>query len=183
MLNILKRMGIGPNLLRSMMFFALPLLMLSFTSCKKELASGAKMRFAVFETTKGVFKIEFRDDKAPQTCMRIRELVNDGFYNGLIFHRVVTDFVVQTGDPEGTGSGGSGKKLKAEFNDLKHIKGSVGMARRVNDVNSADSQFYVTMGDFPELDGSYTVFATVADGLPNVEKIVQGDKITKAWLE
>jgi cyclophilin family peptidyl-prolyl cis-trans isomerase len=156
---------------------------LGISSCKTEQAPEPKKRYAVFESTKGIFKMELRDDKAPQTCSRIRELVQKGFYNGLLFHRVVPDFVVQTGDPEGTGSGGSGKKIPPEFNDLKHIKGAVGMARRVNDVNSADSQFYVVMGTYSELDGSYTVFATITDGMPNIEKIVQGDRIVKAWLE
>lgn len=127
-----------------------------------------------------VFKFYAKD--APNTTKRIQDLIKEGFYDGLTFHRVVPGFVVQGGDPTGTGTSGSGKKLKAEFNDRKHVPGTVAMAR-AQDIHSADSQFYICMGSFPHLDGSYTVFGMVTEGLENVSKIKQGDKMISVTLE
>lgn len=130
------------------------------------------------ETAHGNIEIELYPDSAPKTVARITELVNSGFYNGLSFHRVVPNFVVQGGDPNGNGTGGSGKKLDAEFNDRKHVEGSVAMARAM-DPNSADSQFYIALGALPSLDRNYTVFGQVTKGMDAVKKIQVGDKMTK----
>jgi peptidylprolyl isomerase len=144
--------------------------------------NGLSKATAVFETTKGPFKFKFYPKDAPNTVNRIVELIQKGFYNGIVFHRVEPGFVVQTGDPTGTGQGGSGTKLKAEFNDRHHGEGTVAMAR-TSDPNSADSQFYITFGTQPRLDHQYTVFGQVIDGMDNVRKLQVGDKITAAHVE
>ncbi len=141
--------------------------------------SSAKARI---KTIHGDIVFAFYPDKAPNTVKRISELIKEGFYDGLIFHRVVAGFVVQGGDPTGTGRGGSGKKLKAEFSDLKHEKGSVAMARSM-DVDSADSQFYIALNPAPHLDGQYTIFGKVVEGIDTLDKIVQGDKMISVSLE
>jgi cyclophilin family peptidyl-prolyl cis-trans isomerase len=137
---------------------------------------------ARIKTIHGDVVIQFFPNSAPNTVKRISQLINEGFYNGLIFHRVVADFVVQGGDPTGTGTSGSGKKLMAEFNDLKHVEGSVAMARSA-DPNSADSQFYICLGEFPHLDRQYTVFGKVVEGMDAVKKIKQNDKMLKVTTE
>ena len=134
------------------------------------------------ETTKGVIEYKFYPKDAPKTSKRIAELVQKGFYNGLTFHRVVPGFVIQGGDPTGNGTGGSGQKIPAEFNSRKHVLGAVAMARS-SDPNSADSQFYVALGDLPSLDGQYTVFGKVISGIEVVQKIQVGDKMTKVTLK
>ncbi|MCO5144338.1 MAG: peptidylprolyl isomerase [Oligoflexia bacterium] len=121
-------------------------------------------------------KWKFYTNDAPNTVNRITQLISEGFYNGIVFHRVVPGFVVQAGDPTGTGSGGSGVKLKAEFNSHKHEEGIVSMAR-TSDPNSADSQFFIMLGKTPHLDGQYTVFGKTIEGYENVQKIRVGDKI------
>lgn len=131
---------------------------------------------ATMKTVYGNIVFKFYPKKAPLTITRIIELIEQGFYDGLKFHRVVPNFVVQLGDPTGTGSGGSGQKLKAEFNDIQHIRGTVAMARTV-DENSADSQFYIALTTLPHLDQRYTVFAQVVEGLDILSKISQGDKV------
>jgi cyclophilin family peptidyl-prolyl cis-trans isomerase len=151
----------------------------TFTACSKQ---DNRNKIGVFYTTKGVFKITFDDTKAPVSAARVKELISSGFYNNMVFHRVIPGFIVQTGDPTGTGSGGSGQILKAEFNVLKHVKGTVGMARKVNDENSADSQFYITMSDSPHLDGKYTIIGTVSEGIEVVAQLTSDDKIEKAVL-
>ena len=115
------------------------------------------------------------------TVTRIMQLVKQGFYNGLSFHRVIPNFVIQTGDPSGTGTGGSGQKIKAEFNDIQHIKGTVAMARSSNP-DSADSQFYVALSALSHLDRKFTVFGQVTDGLEVLGKITKGDKIISVTL-
>lgn len=135
------------------------------------------------KTVHGDIKIKLFPNKAPNTTKRIKYLISTGFYNGLTFHRVEPGFVIQAGDPLGTGSGGSGKKLKAEFNDLKHERGTVAMARYPHDVDSADSQFYISFDKFPQLDSQYTIFGKVTSGMDVAEKIVKGDKIIVATLE
>lgn len=135
------------------------------------------------ETMRGTIRIELFDEKAPITTSNFKELVKRGFYNGLIFHRVEPGFVIQTGDPTGTGRGGSGKTIPLEIHPaLKHRKGAVGMARAV-DPNSASSQFYITLTDTHELDGNYAVFGQVAEGMEVVETIRVGDKMIKVTLE
>lgn len=129
--------------------------------------------------TGGVLKFKFFTNEAPNTVKRITQLISEGYYDGIKFHRVVPGFVVQAGDPTGTGSGGSGMKLKAEFNKHKHVPGILSMAR-TSDPNSADSQFFIMTGTHPHLDGQYTVFGMQIEGYEFVEKIKQGDKI-KTW--
>ncbi|MBY0370851.1 peptidylprolyl isomerase [bacterium] len=144
--------------------------------------STGKAEGMVIETQNGKIEIEFFPNDAPKTVARIKELVASGFYNGLTFHRVVEGFVVQGGDPKGTGTGGSGVNLKAEFNGQKHVEGTVAMAR-AQDPDSADSQFYISLGTHPHLDGNYTVFGKVTSGMDAVKKIKVGDKMTKVSLK
>ncbi len=118
--------------------------------------------------------IEMYPDKAPNHVARIKELVRDGFYDGVVFHRVIDGFMAQTGDPTGTGMGGSGKKLMAEFNDVKHTRGIVSMAR-AGDPNSADSQFFIMFDDAPFLDGQYTAWGKVIAGMEHIDAIKRGD--------
>jgi cyclophilin family peptidyl-prolyl cis-trans isomerase len=129
---------------------------------------------AIVETSMGTFKIELFADKAPNTVQNFIELVNRGFYKNMIFHRVVAGFVIQTGDPTGTGRGGSEKSIKLEIHpDLKHDRaGIVGMARS-QDPDSATSQFYITLGPAPHLDGKYAIFGRVIEGLEVVMAIGQ----------
>ncbi len=124
----------------------------------------------------GNFYMELYPEKAPITVENFLNLTKKGFYNGLMFHRVVPGFVAQTGDPTGTGTGGSGKNIKDEYNDLKHKRGAVGMAK-TREPNSATSQFYICFQDQPHLDGNYTVFGYVIKGMDVVDGIVQGDSI------
>lgn len=138
--------------------------------------NGLSQESIIIKTVHGNIIFKFYPQKAPNTVTRIIKLVNEGFYDGLKFHRVVPNFVIQAGDPTATGSGGSGKKLKAEFNDAQHIKGTVAMAR-TSDPDSADSQFYISLNTLPHLDGKYTVFGQVVEGLEVLNKVKQGDVI------
>jgi peptidylprolyl isomerase len=130
----------------------------------------------ILETTQGTVVIAMRPDLAPGHVARIKELVRDGFYDGIVFHRVIDGFMAQTGDPTGTGTGGSGKKLKAEFNKEKHLRGTVSMARATNP-DSGDSQFFICFDDAPFLNGQYTVWGAVIDGMDNVDKIKRGEPV------
>ena len=118
--------------------------------------------------------IELLPQAAPKHVARIKELVRQGFYDGVVFHRVIDGFMAQTGDPTGTGMGGSGTKLPAEFNAFPHVRGTVSMARAM-DPNSADSQFFICFADARFLDGQYTVWGKVASGMEFVDKIKKGD--------
>jgi len=141
----------------------------------------------ILETTKGKVVIAMRPDLAPNHVARIKELVRDGFYDGIVFHRVIEGFMAQTGCPHGTGTGGSGKKLKAEFNAEPHVRGAVSMAR-ANDPNSGDSQFFIVFDDATFLDRQYTLWGQVTEGMENVDQIKRGepvsnpDKIVKATI-
>ena len=125
------------------------------------------------ELKDGRVTIEMRPDLAPNHVARIKELVRQEFYNGVVFHRVIEDFMAQTGDPTGTGSGGSGQKLDAEFTNEKHLRGTVSMAR-AGDPNSADSQFFIVFKTAPWLDGQYSIWGQVTDGMDAVDKIKKG---------
>lgn len=118
--------------------------------------------------------IEMFEDAAPNHVKRIKELVRQGFYNGLKFHRVIDGFMAQTGCPYGTGTGGSGQKLKAEFNRNPHKRGTVSMARS-SWPDSADSQFFICFADCPWLDGQYTVWGEVTSGMEYVDMIKKGN--------
>ncbi len=121
----------------------------------------------------GRVTIEMRPDLAPNHVARIKELVREGFYDGVKFHRVIEGFMAQTGDPTGTGSGGSGKKLKAEFSKEPHLRGTVSMARAQNP-DSADSQFFIVFQPASHLDGQYTVWGRVVDGMEHVDALKRG---------
>jgi len=129
----------------------------------------------------GEIRIEFYSADAPKTVENFVTLAKKGFYNGLTFHRVVADFVVQGGCPKGNGTGGPGYQIKAEFNKQKHVRGSVAMARS-QDPDSAGSQFYICYGTTPHLDGQYTVFGKVVAGIENIDKIKQGDRMTSVAI-
>ena len=118
--------------------------------------------------------IEMLPNAAPKHVARIKELVRQGFYDGIVFHRVIDGFMAQTGDPTGTGMGGSGKKLPAEFNSEPHVRGTASMARAM-DPNSADSQFFICFADARFLDRQYTVWGKVTSGMEFVDKINKGD--------
>ena len=130
----------------------------------------------VLETTKGPVTIAFRPDLAPGHVARIKELVSQGFYNGVPFHRVIEGFMAQTGDPTGTGMGGSGKKLKAEFNAQPHVRGTCSMARAQNP-DSGDSQFFICFTDARFLDRQYTVWGEVIEGMENIDQIKRGEPV------
>jgi peptidylprolyl isomerase len=122
----------------------------------------------------GRIVIEMRPDLAPVHVARIKELVREGYYDGLKWHRVMEGFMAQTGDPNGNGSGGSGQKLKAEFSNEPHVRGIVSMARAPHP-DSADSQFFIMLGDNDGLDGNYTVWGRVLEGMDFVDGIKKGD--------
>jgi peptidylprolyl isomerase len=130
----------------------------------------------VLETTKGRIVIEMRPDLAPHHVVRIKELVREKFYDGVAFHRVIDGFMAQTGCPQGTGTGGSGKKLKAEFSGEKHVRGTVSMARAQNP-DSGDSQFFICFGEAPWLDNQYTVWGQVTEGMEHVDGIKRGEPV------
>ena len=131
------------------------------------------------ETTQGKVVIAMRPDLAPGHVARIKELVKQGFYDGIVFHRVIDGFMAQTGCPEGTGTGGSGQKLKAEFNKEPHVRGTVSMARAANP-NSGDSQFFICFDDARFLDGQYTAWGNVIEGMENVDKIKRGEPVSES---
>lgn len=161
-------------------------------------AATKEKKIAVIETSKGVIKAELRADAAPKTAQNFIDLIQKKFYDGLVFHRVEPDFVIQGGDPEGNGTGGSGTNIPLEIKcqdgtliegsttkcpvALPHADGALAMARAM-DPNSASSQFYITIGDQPFLDGNYAVFGYVTEGRDVVRAIERGDGITRIYLE
>ncbi len=118
--------------------------------------------------------IAMRPDLAPKHVARIKELTRQGFYDGVIFHRVIDGFMAQTGDPNGNGTGGSGVKLPAEFSREPFVRGTVGMAR-TRDPNSGDSQFFIMFAPAPHLNGQYTVWGRVVSGMEYVDRIKRGE--------
>jgi len=118
--------------------------------------------------------IEMLPDKAPNHVARIKELTRQEFYDGVPFHRVIDGFMAQTGDPTGTGRGGSGQNIAAEFNDVPHVRGTVSMAR-AGHPDSADSQFFIVFDRAPWLDGQYTAWGRVVSGMEYVDAIKKGD--------
>ena len=150
--------------------------------------------YLILDLKDGPVKIKLRPDLAPNHVERIKTLAGQGFYDGVVFHRVIPGFMAQTGDPTGTGSGGSDlPDLKAEFSNEKHRRGTVSAARSGNP-NSANSQFYICFDDAPWLDKQYSVWGEVVEGMDNVDKIKKGgehnngsisgepDKILKASI-
>jgi cyclophilin family peptidyl-prolyl cis-trans isomerase len=151
--------------------------------------------YLILDLKDGPVKIKLRSDLAPGHVERVKTLTEQGFYDGVVFHRVIPGFMAQTGDPTGTGAGGSDMPdLKAEFSGEKHTRGTVSAARSQNP-NSANSQFYICLGDAPWLDRQYSVWGEVVEGMDNVDKIKKGgehnngaisgepDKILKARIE
>ncbi len=131
----------------------------------------------LMETTKGDVVIELRPDLAPRHVERIKELARDGFYDGIVFHRVIDGFMAQAGCPNGTGTGGSDKPdLKQEFNAEPHVRGTCSMARTANP-DSANSQFFICFGDAPFLNKQYTVWGQVIDGMDNVDQLKRGEPV------
>ncbi len=137
----------------------------------------------------GEIKLELDGDTAPITVENFVTLANEGFYDGLTFHRVVTDFVIQGGDPDGNGTGGSGKPIKGEFsangieNNLSHSRGVISMARLSNDMDSATSQFFIVLSDAakPSLDGMYASFGRVTEGMDIVDKIAAETPVADSY--
>ena len=146
----------------------------------------------IMELNTGKVVIKFRDDLAPNHVKRIKELVNEKFYDGIVFHRVIDGFMAQTGDPLGNGTGGSGTNIKAEFSDGKHTRGTVSMARSQNP-DSGDSQFFICFQDASWLDKQYSIWGEVIDGMEHIDALKRGDnhsgqvdnpdKIIRMYLE
>ncbi len=137
---------------------------------------------AAAQDTENMLYLELKDGRvvietlpgiAPNHVARIKELVREKFYDGVVFHRVIDGFMAQTGDPTGTGRGGSGQKIRAEFSAVPHRRGVVSMARS-NSPNSADSQFFIVLDDAPWLDRQYTVWGRVIEGMEFVDNIKKG---------
>jgi len=150
-----------------------------------EFEEGKTYRALIY-TNKGTITCELYPEAAPLSVTNFVQLAKEGFYNGLAFHRVVTNFVIQGGDPEGTGQGGPGYTLSAEIG-LPHKKGALAWARLPDDVNpekrSSGSQFYITLDAIPYLDGEYTVFGQTISGLDVTKKISVGDAIQRIEIE
>ena len=138
------------------------------------MSEGNSENKLVMETSKGQVVIVLRPDLAPGHVSRIKELAGQGFYDGIKFHRVISGFMAQTGDPNGNGTGGSGKKLKAEFSAEKHRRGTVSMARS-SDPNSGDSQFFICFDEAPHLNRQYTVWGQVVEGMDVIDAIEKGE--------
>lgn len=140
-------------------------------------------RTATIETTKGTIVAQLAEADAPITTANFIELARKGFYDGLTFHRYVPGFVIQGGDPTGTGTGGSGKTIPLEVSpNLKHDAAGILSMARTNDPNSATSQFYITLAPTPNLDMSYAVFGRVTSGLDAVKALREGDRMTKVTI-
>jgi peptidyl-prolyl cis-trans isomerase B (cyclophilin B) len=138
--------------------------------------------YATFETDRGPVRVELYPDKAPLTVANFVNLAKRGFYDGLNFHRVIKDFMVQGGCPQGTGTGGPGYKFEDEANNgVHHERGVLSMANAGPNTNG--SQFFITHVATPWLDGKHTVFGKVVDGMDVVDKVAQGDKITSVKIE
>ena len=131
----------------------------------------------ILETSKGQVVIELRPDLAPNHAARMKELAREGFYDGIVFHRVIDGFMAQVGCPKGNGTGGSDKPdLKAEFSQEKHVRGTISAARSSNP-NSANSQFFIVFDDAPWLNGQYSVYGKVIEGMENVDKLERGEPV------
>ncbi len=126
--------------------------------------------------------IELLPDVAPKHVARIKELTREGFYDGVVFHRVIEGFMAQTGDPTGTGMGGSGTNLEAEFSKVPHVRGTVSMAR-ARDPNSADSQFFIVYTPAGHLNGQYTVWGQVVSGMEHVDGIKKGSSANNGMVQ
>ena len=148
---------------------------MALTSLSSAALAAAPEDTLVITTKSGDIDIALRPDLAPEHVKQIKALARKGFYNGIVFHRVIDGFMAQTGDPTGTGAGGSDlPDLKAEFSKESFKRGTVGMARS-SDPDSANSQFFIMLADGDFLDGQYTIVGNVVSGIENVDKIKKGD--------
>ena len=156
------------------MFRALAALLLSAVLLVPGVVSAADKENTLYIDLKdGRVVIEMRPDLAPKHVAQIKKLAREGKYDGVVFHRVIEGFMAQTGDPDGTGRGGMGEMLPAEFSKEPHVRGTVSMAR-TPDPNSARSQFFICFVAYPSLDGQYTVWGKVVSGMEFVDKIKRG---------
>ena len=154
------------------LFYLLPVaVILAMTGLRSEAGNAENTLY--MDLGDGRVVIEMRPDLAPKHVSRIRELVRKGFYDGVVFHRVIDGFMAQGGDPTGTGAGGSGQNLDAEFSEAKHVRGTLSMARAQHP-DSADSQFFICFEDVPHLNGQYTVWGQVVEGMEYVDQIKKG---------
>lgn len=174
--------------MRILMSLVLGALLMAVPACAETPPAADPANTLVLELTTGKVQIKLRPDLAPGHVARVKELAKEGFYNGIVFHRVIEGFMAQTGDPTGTGTGGSKKgNLKAEFTPTAFERGTIGAARSASP-DSADSQFFICFTHTPFLNGKYTVWGQVIDGMPNVDKVARGeppakpDKIVKAYI-
>lgn len=155
-------------------------------SANVEAFDPMKTYIATIVTDKGDIVIELNSKVAPKTVANFVKLAGDGFYDGLTFHRVIPGFVAQGGDPAGDGSGGPGYTVEAEISDLKHLEGTVATARQGDAVNperlSSGSQFYICLASQAHLDGQYTIFGQVTEGMDTVLRITQGDVMRKVTV-
>lgn len=188
--------------MKKLIIFAIAALLVLVVGCSKGDQEKAQKEIpapqgerprVVLETDIGKIVLELFPDVAPNHVRNFLSLVNDGFYNGLIFHRVVKNFVIQSGSPDGTPGGHAGFTIPAELSKLRHLPGTLGMARG-DDPNSASSQFYICLNQLPDLDGRYTIFGQTLEGMETVQKIgavetdpqerpLQPVKIIRAWEE
>ncbi|MCL6472425.1 MAG: peptidylprolyl isomerase [Firmicutes bacterium] len=150
----------------------------------------SKKQYAVIETNKGRIVFQLFSHKAPNTVKNFIKLANSGFFNGIKWHRYEPGFVIQGGDPNSRdndpsndGFGGPGYTIKAEINDAPHLRGTVAMAHNAKSIDSAGSQFYICLSDQPRLDGQYTVFGQVTEGMDVVDQIRVGDVMNKVYIE
>jgi peptidylprolyl isomerase len=150
------------------------LLALGVTAASPGTAADAE-NMLIMELKDGRVVIELLPEIAPVHVARIKELTRQGFYDGVVFHRVIPGFMAQTGDPRGDGTGGSGKKLKAEFSKEPFVRGTVGMARSQSP-DSGDSQFFIMFAPSSHLNGQYTVWGKVTEGMDRVDAIKKGDE-------
>jgi peptidylprolyl isomerase len=186
----IKRAGIILGILATALaaFFAL-----SIAAPHASMAQDTGQPHWILELKDGTVDIELLPDLAPNHVARVIELTKQGFYNGIVFHRVIDGFMAQGGDPTGTGAGGSDlPDLKAEFTDSLHFTRGIVAAARTNDPDSANSQFFIMFADAPWLDGQYTIWGRVVSGMDVVDKIKKGagdqpvvdpDKIISAKIE
>src|SRR5271170_1899337 len=177
-------------------FLAVALSLTLGLACKNGVADQAKLdgvpvrntgQYAILDTDRGEIVIELYPNVAPKTVANFEELSRKGFYDNLTFHRIEPGFVVQGGDPQGNGMGGPGYEVPAEISPTeKHLRGTVAMARKGDQVNpdrkSSGSQFYICLEPAPFLDGQYTVYGGVVEGMDVVDKIKVGDHIKKITL-
>ncbi len=157
-------------------------LMLSAVATGSAGAAGDPENTLYLDLKDGRVVIQLMPEVAPNHVARIKELVRQGFYDGIVFHRVIDGFMAQTGDPTGTGMGGSGQKLKAEFSKVPHVRGTLSMARS-QDPNSADSQFFIVFQPASHLNGQYTVWGQVVSGMEFVDMIKKGSAANNGTVQ